>query len=301
MCFPAAAAATVLMVVNNFKMSSHNQKGSVMVWVLVASVSIAGVASFLPQLFTANERAIKINYARSSILIVKESIIAMLDNDAVWAETLNHNLPTMSCLTTAGAICAAGPHAGIELYDAEGNLFLSQAANSGLTLTGEPCNTFDAANGHPTCVLKFNLTWECNGACPATQFNGVLIADKPSIKLKANLIFAPEKLKEANLVDTKKSDYSFDILRGSQTKTLSNFCNSITGVFNQQSQSCAAATSEQNTFDCTVMAGPKTFFVGFSSNGTPKCMNYLNLGAMCPSGTAVIGYREDGVIACGAF
>ena len=279
----------------------NNQKGSALLWVLGAASIIAVISAALPQFFSSNEQDFKINYAKNSISIVKESLIAMLDNDAVWAETLNRN-PSMACLKTAGMTCAAGPQAGINIYDADGSVYLSSAAISGFTFSGEPCNQFNAVIGHATCVLKFNLSWECNGPCVPTEFNGgVLIANKPGLKLKASFIFSPLQIKLKNLIDKQSTAYTFDFIRGSQSKTLSSYCNSVSGIFNQQTQTCAASNAEPGTFDCTTLMGPHAFFIGFNLDGTPKCMNSINLNNNCPAGMAIIGYQSDGSIACGTF
>ncbi len=299
----------MIFINNMFKFKNinkiKNESGSAILWVLGAAAVVAVISAALPQLFTANERDFKINHLRNSIPLVKESLIAMLDNDAVWAETLNHN-GSLDCLKTAGQICPSGVNGNFDVYDADGTQFLSQSATSGLTLSGKPCDQFDAINGHPTCVLKFDLSWECNGACVPTAFDSaVTIANKPALKLKAKLLFSPKDKKIKTLIDEQSTAYTFDVLRGSHTKTLSGFCNSIAGVFNQQTQTCDSSKSEPGTFNCVnlmgPLLGPHSIFVGFNVDGSPKCAASAYVNAYCSAGQAILGYNSDGGIICGAF
>jgi hypothetical protein len=277
-----------------------NQNGSALLWVLGAASVVAVISAALPQFFNSAEQDFKVNYSKNSITMIKESLIALLGNDAAWVETLRHN-SSMDCLKTAGITCSSGLHSGFDVYDADGALYLAQNASSGFTLSGEPCNQFSAAAGHATCVVKFNLSWECNGACVPTAFDGVLVASRPNVKLKADLIFAPLVNKIKNLIDQQSKAYSFDILRGTQAKTISNFCNSMNGVFNQQKQTCKTANSEPVDFDCTVSNGPHAILMGFENDGTPQCWLDLNVGTSCPEGEAITGFRADGRYFCGAF
>ncbi len=302
----AAMAAVVsikfkFILKNNIGNNIGNNKGSVLLSVVIVGGLIAAFAMVLPKFYSDNEILFKGNYIRNATSIVKESLIALLDNDAAWAETVNQN-PGMACLRTAGAVCPSGPQPGIDIFEGDGSLYLSKVSTSGLTLNGEACNKFDAVNGNSTCVLKYTVTWECNGPCAATKFdNGVLIANKPNIKLKATLKYSPDLQNLKNLLDTSLNKYTFNFIRGSRSKTLSKFCNTISGVFNQQDQSCSAATAEPGDFDCTTLVGPHAYFIGFRPDGSPKCMNDINLPSSCPAGTAILGYEADGRVNCGPF
>ncbi|NQZ18215.1 MAG: hypothetical protein HRT44_03005 [Bdellovibrionales bacterium] len=65
-----------------------------------------------------------------------------------------------------------GPKAELQLYDVAGNVFHSNAPNSGYTVNGEPCNTFSPA-GDINCPIKFKVFWraQCTAStCTATSF-----------------------------------------------------------------------------------------------------------------------------------
>lgn len=276
------------------------EKGQALVYVLVVSSIIVAGAYYLRSSMTP-EKQMKINSYKSAAEMIKENVMSALDNDAAWFVTVNKN-PTLNCLKTPGATCTSANYGTINVYDGDGVLLLGKNANLGFDLSGKPCNTYKTT-GDKDCIFQFKVKWSCNGPCSSTSFiPGAIVASGPRVRLEATFAFSPpaNQKKLQNLLYTKKDSYTFNFVRGSKSKTLSQYCNSINGLFNQADSTCKSAISRPYYFDCTSV-NPHSWFVGFKNDGTPICKLDAKLGSVCGTGAAVTGYAADGSIICGAF
>ena len=285
------------MIKNLKKLFLGSESGQALILSMVVSSIVAGAAYYMLGT-NPSARVIKLDNVRNSEDMIKENAMALLDNDAAWFQTVNRN-PNLACLRNPGSVCTPANFGPINVYDGDGTLFLGTLANSGFDYSGSPCTTFSAANPDLSCVFKYEVTWSCNGPCGTTTFLGSMpVASSPRIHLVSTFAFA-SKDKDL-MVKTKGNGLGFDFIRGSKGKTLSQYCNSIDGVFDQRSGVCNSAMSKPRTFNCADI-NSHSWFVGFRKDGTPICKTDVKLGQNCPSGTAVIGYQEDGRILCGPF
>lgn len=105
--------------------------------------------------------------ARSSILTLREQVIALIGSHAAWQKTISHN-PAMACML--GGDCVDGTTAAIDLYDSEDSLIV-QTSNSlaGYALDGQACTSF-STSGVGTCVVRIELQWKVDcGGPPSCQ------------------------------------------------------------------------------------------------------------------------------------
>ena len=298
-----------------------NNKGSSFIIVAMLSGLILAIfASTLPQLFSQMQRPNRQLLAQSSAYLVRDYLMAALDNDASWSATIRHPsnavvfacdvsgavcAPGSNCLTTNGAVCAnnSGP---INLIEADGVTMLFQQSNlnAGFTETGEKCLTHGIDAVKDNCTIRFNVQWSCNGPCAPTQISGgAIIPSAPKISFSANFIYIPKRtdIASVNLRDDTvggiDSKYKFNFNRGKRVNTLSNYCNSLQGVFNSQTQNCQTPFGAPPGFDCA----PPSWFTGFHADGTPQCMTDNTIGIYCPTGYGVVGYDTNGGLICTGY
>lgn len=281
---------------------------SALAMVLMLTAVVGAMAMVLPDMFNQVDLGARIVISKSSAVLAKENVAAMLDNDAVLGASLRHpaNTGALACLLTAGATCPfnAGAPVTISLSDAEGNLILDAGSGaSGLTFAGEPCNTFGTA-GNLNCVYRFAVTLECVGACTPTTFTaGTVVPDSPKLRIRSIFDFKPVDAKLAGTLNLgSTSPYNVDFDRGGKnTATVAKFCAALGGNFNQQNLKCQSALGP-STFDCRTITGSNhAWFAGFDPSGAPKCMLDGMVNAACPNGSAVRGYNEMGALICGGF
>lgn len=280
-----------------FKMIKSDSGQAMVMSIMVSGVIAAGAYFLMAP--DPNRKSLKINNVKYSAEMVKENLMAVLDNDAAWAKTIELN-SNLACLRTPGT-CATSSFGAINVYDADGTLVAGLAPTSGFDLSGKPCNTFSSTGPDLNCVFKYTVTASCNGACePTTLVPGMPVAVSPRIRIVGSFQFASKDKDLDQRLSGLNPTYRFDFMRGSKGKTLSQYCNSIEGVFDQRTSICRSAISKPKSFDCTT-ANPHSWFIGFRKDGTPVCKNDMKLGLNCPSGTAVLGYSADGRMICGAF
>lgn len=280
----------------------NNSHGSALIWTMAVVVCLAVIVSILPGYFTQIDRSYKGEAVKTSASMIKESLMSLLDNDAAWSQTVAHNPQLLACLSISGAVCGPANFGAIRIFDGAGNAFQT-AKNEGFDLSGSKCSTFDANLGDPTCVLQYQVSWPgCSGPCPATVIpTGFLVAANPSINLTGTLIYSPIVRNLIGLINTQSSALSFNFLRGTRSKTLSKFCNSISGIFKQDSMQCQKQLYVPNTFTCVTAANPYSWFKGYDSSGTPICQDDINIHFGCHDGAGVVGYTQDGTLQCSTY
>jgi hypothetical protein len=230
---------------------------------------------------------------------VKENLIAVLDNDAAWIQTVANN-PSMACLRTNGAICDSAAFGEIAVFEGDGSLWFDANPKKGFDVSGQPCDTFGDNDGN-RCVFRFSIRPEClGGSCTPTELlPGALIATKPKIRVTGQFTFARTGLSSRSKLNPTL--YSFDLTRGNAERTLSKFCSSVDGLFDQFNSRCKSLIGDKDTFDCTQIVGPGGYFVGYAPDGTPKCDRTAMFAATCPKGSAVVGLGYRGNLICGPF
>lgn len=122
-----------------------------------------GFTSSLGRL-TEGRKQLNLVLARSSILTLREQVIALVGSHAAWQKTIPHN-PGMACLAPGGT-CTDGTASLVDLYDSEDQLFVeSSNSTAGYGLDGLPCNSF-STSGAGSCVVRIQVEWvaSCGGA-----------------------------------------------------------------------------------------------------------------------------------------
>lgn len=335
-----------------------NQKGSTIVMALLAGGLVLTSMFVVLSSMQSMEQSIDIQKVKQSAMNARNSMMALLDNDAGWSYLVAMNSASngMGCLRTNGAVCSSGskplkyyemesPLTGTPaeqitgfyrryigrdpipseladkltmypsgLTDADVQSWLASCTECdslqlriGFTMDGLFCQNYGTGIG-PDCPFQYELTWECStGVCPTTIVEpGSLVALEPRIRLQGRIKM---HLKNAKLQEViRKNRFDFDFVRGTNSKTLSRFCNSIAGVFDQASQICKNANNTGNAVDCAAALGLDPKFVRFAGytrqpNGTmlPVCVPDPKLDGWCSPGTAIIALRTNGTYQCGAF
>jgi hypothetical protein len=191
---------------------------------------------------------------------------------------------------------------------------------AGYKIDGSACYNFGSATGDE-CPFRLELTWECetggvSSPCPATIFPvGTVVALEPRIRLRGRFLFKPRNPTFDSAINLDTMQINF--IRGTDSKTLSRFCNTIKGRFNQATRTCGAYMDGPDAVDCSVSLGRPPIniagidyhivkFAGFVTNPstgatTPICDLDEKLDSYCGAGTAVHRVRPNGTLDCGVF
>ena len=182
----------------------------------------------------------------------------------------------------------------IDFYDAESGTVVinSKESNSGFTLDGQPCNSFDAVKGDDNCVFKYLITVK------STNFNA---AGNPiSYMLHSELLYKPRKVKYP--FNPKTNFYSFDQLidysNGGSNSNLfqdqaQHICEQYGGKYNFKSNTCSKQVTQassacqpgqtysgpdkacQTTHLANINCGDGQYMEGFDpTTHLPVCKNY---------------------------
>ncbi len=280
-----------------------NRRGSAMSLALVAGAVVAIFSTIVVSSFSKNEYLQKVDQYRSMASIIKENLLSIVDNDAAWARIVRApGNPALACLAVDGGNCGAGNFGIIKVYDANGTVVINNAANEGFDISGNRCTSFDAINGHESCIFKFVITANCSGPCGITQYPaGMIVAPSPKIQVQATIQFKPLRAIMGSAVNVTSTQYTFNFIRGNQDGSLAKYCSSLNGIFDAKTNICAAPGTVPADFDCTVLAGPHAWFAGFAADGTPQCANDSKVGVGCSDTTAIVGYMPDGSVVCSGY
>lgn len=281
-----------------------NSRGSALLWALVSAGVMASMATVMPGYFTQIKKANRHALLRASIVVVKESVMSVLDNEAAWVKTVEAN-PSLACLRTNGGNCGAGPGGEIEVRHGDNSVFIANSATAGFDLQGRSCNEFNAADGHETCIFQMKVSWECETSpCEATVLPaGFLTAARPRLRLRSTFAYAPRDQAQRNALNIGSPEFTFLFQRGSQSKSLSRYCNAVQGLFNPNTLECDSSLTPR-TFDCKDPAqggADYLWFMGWDANGALMCAPDPKVGVRCPDGSGVTGYDERGFLGCQGF
>ena len=274
------------------KLRSAGNKGSALtislVTVAVISAAFIGVYSIFLQ---AEKSALRI-LTKSSAMMIKESMMSLIANDAAWSETIARNA-NLACLRAAGAVCDPASVGTFSLFDGAGNVvFDSTNAAAGFDLTGASCSSFPSQ----ACPFRFEFRIDCGvlGCAPTLLSAGQIVPPQPNVDVVGRMQVEPSR-NWMNLALT--GPYAFQFSRTSPTRSLSSVCAKMGGTYNSVTEDCTSPVSAPPSFTC-----PRgTMFQGFQVNGLPNCSVDRRFNTSCPVGTAVLGYVSDGSIICGSF
>jgi len=281
-------------VIKNLSKIIRNDQGSVYILTLAVSGIMVAVGLGMTSLMASLDQTTKYEILKQAASELRESMFASLDNDASWENIVTRN-SSMSCLNTDGAVCPAGPQS-FAVYDMPDVLVM------GNTMDGDICSNFGSATG-VECPFQYALTWECTtNPCAPTVKGSAIVAIEPKLRIRGVLSFVPRDPKTAGLINLQKQ--SIDMIRGTNSKTLSRFCNSVDGIFDQVSQTCKNIHNTTDVVNCSDALGiPANFvrFVGYDNTGNAICAPDPKLNAYCAEGTAVVAVRANGTLQCGTF
>lgn len=122
------------------------------------AISLMLVALPILESFRANKSGqLKEYLAFSSAGLVKSKIIGLIQDDASWARTLANN-----------ALAANAP---LKLYNADNTVaYDSTIPSTGLTLSGNVCDTFDKETGSDACPFRYDVLFVNNNEAKVRFF-----------------------------------------------------------------------------------------------------------------------------------
>jgi len=268
---------------------------STVVAILGTAALVVGIAMY--DLVKSQRGGLKAGSVNLALQTISRNIVAALENDQAWLNTINAN--SINCLQTEGAVCAAGDFKDINVQLADGSLYVGTAANFGFNSAGQPCADFNATGSTRTdCIYRFTVRWDCaDTPCQATHKEAPYpVAIQPRIRFTGTLQYAPYAPDDLNKSKRLSAEYyNFSVVRANLKDSLSESCQNFGGYFDQEAQLCRITkTSAQ----C-----PNGYYMDkLNSDGTPHCVTPpALLNSYCPPQNAVTGLGPDGGLRCFVF
>lgn len=212
---------------------------------------------------------------------LQQSLIASIYNNSSWSETADGS----NCALSGDTCGADDVETEMQLRDTSGAVLAdSTVDDQGFDRWGNPCGSFDAANGNDACPFRYNLTWSPvfrpDGTCPATGC---------PIRVNGALQFRPAT-NTMGLINPAR--YEINVVRGREAGSLREMCAAINGVFNQISDTCELPTAA--TTQC-----PAGFYLLSSpETGALRCLPLATTSTPCPLGSGAVGFNNDGSLNC---
>ncbi len=149
-----------------------------------------------------------------NVNLAKRNLISILQNNTAWLYTINGNGSEFDCLKNiTGKLSDPGCEgksnpAGypFTIYSDSNAIYYDpiNSATAGFDNNGEVCNTFDAANGNPSCPYRATVRWR-----PVCDMAGGVKCHQPAIE-----IFGEIQVKRNTAVfNIQKSNYSYQLIR----------------------------------------------------------------------------------------
>lgn len=256
----------------------RGEHGNIMITALVSiGVVTAGVftmSSYVVRLYKTELS----RFVNKRVSRIQQSLMSIVRNDASWTLTISNNDnigARFSCLSTK---TCDSTYRDFSLFDSRGlRLTNPHAASAGLSLDGEPCETFSLDNPYSRCPVRFEFQWVAD--CQTCVFQ--------TPKVIGKLLFSyPDD------IPFNQDIYSIDFARGKETATVGETCASMKGLLDSVTGVCKLP------FAGVPCAAAKSMN-GTLSNGQVNCSISPGLGKQeCPPGTKPIGANPQGEIIC---
>lgn len=264
-------------------------------------------------LFTKSFVQLKGVETQVSLQTLKTNILVAIENKESFNRTILNaaNAAAFACINNGTdctgqtgdiTIVSYNPTTGIETVLPA----TAPGATNGFDINGQPCNTFDAANGNDACPFKYETKWTAR--CEANKnIGGAASAEgrcfNPTIEISVNFLMKPARTADFNEIYPNK--YSIKLLKSQVKSNVNVQCGQVAGAF-LMGDTCVLPTLGGAGSTCVGFCpGAQALVTGFNTNGTPRCTCIAAaVDRSCntvanPIGRVLLGVNPDGSLICG--
>lgn len=259
-----------------------NQKGMSIILVILV---VAVMALVMIGILNWNNQKVKLNQQLNVTVIadqIKTKLVGIVISPDSWQRIQSNN---QSAFGYANTPSSTKP--GLNLYLADPLItqpyYKASQATAGFDPSGNPCsedNPFDSVDGSDSCPFHYDVTLKSR-----TYVNNNWLDT-----VHFEMMFKPATSKL--VLNTKATQYTFDIVRNFNDRSVESACISVNGNFSSTSARCSTLlTPNVNCQITTAYRGPGA--QGGSACGE-RTQNFT-----CPQGSVMKGVNGNGDPVCG--
>ncbi len=248
-----------------------SNRGASLIQVMIAS-AVAGIVSLL--IVSVMQNLLKMNKqinVKTNAIMIKQSIVSILQNSESWEHTLDANTVKMGCIKN-GVSCAA--YADLDEVDPdkrEGELFVLKDSHNntvrGFTSNGVPCTGFvdptAGADGPLPGVdsCPFGVVLKFLADCPDAS-NCI----KPLVKISGYIYYNSRKQKFPYNPENNKIDF----IRSGDS--VAYMCAQFGGTYNSAAKTCGGVGNTVAVAPVVAAGNPCPLEHAFSAGNSPITM-----------------------------
>lgn len=260
-----------------------NENGMTIIAILMV-VTVVGIAASTILAMSVEKRKIsnRLNVSASANL-AKQKLVGAVMSPASWQLTQSGNASAFASF--AGGAPSQNALPTLKIYIAGMSTPYYQPSNdkAGFDLTGAPCTSFDSVKGNDSCPLRYDVKLKSH------VFQNSNWIDTVHFELS----FKP---KSTDLVfNAKASEFTFDLTRNLDDKSVESACISISGAYDAASNSC----SVRITTPVATCASGKTYRGPASNSTSTNCDTKSLTVTTCASNQVVKTFDGNGNPVCG--
>lgn len=256
---------------------NQNNKGFSLVQTLVVIGIITVLWTVVIELLNQVQKSQYEILMKSTVLSVKNSILANVSSGGAWAQTVTAQ-PSLKCANNTDPYCNGAPASkDIIVYDSSGSVvFDSTNPNNGFTVNGMKCNSFDSVAGSDSCPIGVKVRWRAlcsNALCQSQQDLVSVQFDYHPSSTARNVAF--------NAFNYNQVENPRNSLAGNETPLLS--CAKIGKVFIGEGQTFNSVTADpQGCVPYNTFVGPRGLQGPVGAAGPQGPQGDPGAAAVCP-------------------
>lgn len=272
-------------------LSVKSEKGSSLMSIVLAiglmGIATLGILSWSTQKSHAG-RQMNIHAVADQI---KQRLVGAVISPNSWQLTQNYNTrafadPVFSQGNGNGPAANSEAYPKLNLYIAgsSGIYYETNNPNAGFSPAGVPCTNFDAQNGNDACPFRYDIRLVRH-----VYQNGNWIDT-----VRFELTFKPASSKY--ILNSKKSQYTFDLVRNLDEKSVESSCIALNGQYNANTGECSVRITRATS--CAQNSGA---YRGPAANGGQSCETPRAASLACGTGQVIKGFDARGTPQCAAI
>jgi len=196
---------------------------------------------------------------------LRANVQMLVNSPSAWNKTVDKQATgALLCLAQKNAGDCRGAKGPLSLYAASGTLEVDSSPGKGYTMGGDDCTGY-SDTGNNACPFRVDVEWEAICADPKAS------CSNPSVRISGAVRYRPAGSQRRPSFN--ESNYAFNIIRGQGPSSISEFCTSLGGTFDEDRQFCNI-----DNVICATMGG-------VLKPELHRCE--VAIEALCPGGEAV--------------
>ena len=172
----------------------------------------------------------------------------LIVSPSAWSTTLQNN-PGLACLADPAGDCTGNAGGAIDIFNTSGQAeFTSSVPTAGFSADGQPCNTYDAANGNDACPFRMQTEW--TPGCPVNPATGAPFPTcrRPQALVTSTMSYRPRNAPSGIVFNS--SAYNVRLNVNEQPGTAADMCVAMGGTWDAGAGRC-----DMREMACTAIGG----------------------------------------------